>query len=87
MQTHVFEAFKDYLNRYIDLVIAAKPETDTARLVPQLNLCISLTKPLHITDSTSAYLSLNLSIPLTKPLHTDAGRLAAIRERQLAYLK
>ena len=50
MQTHVFEAFKDYLNRYIDLVIAAKPETDTARLVTKQNNCISLTKPLHITD-------------------------------------
>ena len=32
MQTHVFEAFKDYLNRYLDLVEAAEAETDAGRL-------------------------------------------------------
>ena len=32
VQTHVFEAFKDYLNRYLDLVEAAQPETDPKKL-------------------------------------------------------
>ena len=31
-QTHVFEAFKDYLNRYLDLVEAAEAETDSTKL-------------------------------------------------------
>jgi len=32
VQTHVFDAFKDYLNRYIDLVLAAEAETDADKL-------------------------------------------------------
>jgi len=32
VQTHVFEAFKDYLNRYLDLVEAAEAETDSTKL-------------------------------------------------------
>lgn len=32
VQTHVFEAFKDYLDRYLDLVEKAEPETDAKRL-------------------------------------------------------
>lgn len=32
VQTHVFEAFKDYLNRYIDMVLAAEAETDPKKL-------------------------------------------------------
>lgn len=32
VETHVFEAFKDYLNAYLDFVEAAEPVTDKARL-------------------------------------------------------
>lgn len=32
VETHVFEAFKDYLNHYIDFVLAAKPVEDPAKL-------------------------------------------------------
>jgi phycoerythrobilin:ferredoxin oxidoreductase len=32
VQTHVFEAFKDYLDRYLDLVEQAQPETNAGRL-------------------------------------------------------
>jgi len=32
VETHVFDAFKDYLNQYLDFVEAAEPETDPSRL-------------------------------------------------------
>ncbi len=32
VETHVFDAFKDYLNKYLDFVEAAEAETDAVKL-------------------------------------------------------